>query len=164
MLDVQVCTCVCLLLYLGAAPADHGCPGSLESWPLTDPGCYRATASKAGMHLLFICRCLWGQTVPPLLCCCCRGLNPVVPMKYALLHHILLWMHLSSFANSIAFAKGQTRYMSSTSTSLQLVGNAGEFDLHHFRLVCLIMLGYLQPLDVANASQLLQDSRLPGGG
>ena len=91
-------------------------------------------------------------------------LNPVVPMKYALLHHILLWMHLSSFANSIAFAKGQTRYMSSTSTSLQLVGNAGEFDLHHFRLVCLIMLGYLQPLDVANASQLLQDSRLPGGG
>ena len=54
--------------------------------------------------------------------------------------------------------------MSTSSTSLQLEGNTGEFDLHHLRLVCLTTLCYLQPLDVVNASQLLQDSRLPGGG
>ena len=54
--------------------------------------------------------------------------------------------------------------MSISSTSLQLEGNAGEFDLQCVRCVCLTTLWYLQPLDVANASQLLQDSRLPGGG
>ncbi len=54
--------------------------------------------------------------------------------------------------------------MSNLPASLQPKGTAGEFDFHHLRLLCLTMLCYLQPLDVANASQLLQDSRLPGGG